>query len=52
MQLDLVIGELLDEGDFSEDQVRQAVETRLQHGPDSLRASKLAEEEPAARPSE
>ena len=43
VQLDLVIGELLDEGDFTPDQVREAVETRLGGGADSLRASRLAE---------
>ena len=44
VQLDLLIGEMLDEGDFAPEQIRAAVNTRLEGGADSLRASRLAEE--------
>ena len=44
VQLDLVIGEMLDEGDFTPAQVRAAVEKRLDGGPDALRASRIAED--------
>jgi hypothetical protein len=43
-QLDFLIGEMLDEGDFSPAQIRPAVEVRLDGGTDSLRAARLAED--------
>ena len=43
-QLDLVISEMQDEGDFSDEQIRAAVRIRLEAGRDALRHHKLAED--------
>jgi hypothetical protein len=50
VQLDLVITEMIDEGDFMPEQVTAAVETRLRSGPGSLRASRVAEDWNAPSP--
>lgn len=43
-QLDLVITELSDEGDFTDEQIMMAVKIRLDGGRDALRHHKLAEQ--------
>ncbi|HWC26294.1 MAG TPA: hypothetical protein VG474_06885 [Solirubrobacteraceae bacterium] len=43
-QLDLLIGEMQDEGDFSDEQIEAAVRIRLEAGRDALRHHKLAED--------
>ena len=43
-QLDLLLGEMLDEGDFSDRQIEAAVRIRLERGRDALRHHKLAED--------
>lgn len=44
VQLDLVITELEDEGDFTARQIERAVAIRLERGPGALRRHRLAEE--------
>ena len=44
VQLDLVITELEDQGDFTPEQIASAVSIRLAKGPGALRSHKLAEE--------
>ena len=43
-QLDLLIGEMQEEGDFSDEQIEAAVRIRLEAGHDALRHHKLAED--------
>ena len=43
VQLDLAITELEQQGDFTADQIKAAVEIRLAQGRDALRSHKLAE---------
>ena len=43
-QLDLLIGEMQEEGDFSDEQIAAAVTIRLEAGRDALRHHKLAED--------
>ncbi len=43
-QLDLLIGEMQEEGDFSDEQIEAAVRIRLEAGRDALRHHKLAED--------
>ena len=49
VQLDLVITELEEQGDFTPEQIETAVRIRLQEGRDVLRSHKLAEEWDVAR---
>ena len=43
-QLDLLIGEMQYEGDFTDEQINAAVKIRLERGPDALRHHQLAED--------
>lgn len=45
-QLDLLITELQEEGDFTTQQIEAAVRIRLEGGPDALRHHRLAQEWP------